>query len=136
MRPYPHPGSSMSREDNGDSVIINSEDNYNYKEFPYYNSNPQSRGGISYQTYDNNGRITSYYDTSYYPHAMAEKNKKRHHEYDIHPNDVIKHEASRLASTASAACSNNYHSHCNANKLVFVMAVVLSQMMLFCFDLR
>ena len=139
VRPsYPRPGSFYSTEDSDDdTVIINTDDSYNYKQFPnykgYYDSPDERR--LSYPTY-NNDRITSYYENQRYPphtRLMGEKGKKRN-EYDIHPNDVIKHEASRMAAATSSAKASNYYIHCDANKMVLFLSFV-AQMLSFGFGL-
>ena len=143
MSPYPQPGSSYSTEDDGDTVIINTSDNYNYKDYPtnykgYYN-NPQNGRRGSHPTYDRNSdHINSYYDHSpprypSYTNYRENKGKKRK-EYDVHPNDVIKHEASRMAAATSTA--SNYYIHCDANKMVLFISIhvaVVIQMMSFGF---
>ena len=129
MSPYPRPGSSYSAESDEDTLVI---DNYNYKQFPnykgYYNL-PNGRRG-SHPTYDrNSGRITSYYD--YQPHTNI--GDKKRNEYDVHPNDVIKHEASRMAAATSTA--SKYYVHCDANKMFLFISVfaLVAEMMSFSF---
>jgi len=140
MSPYPRPGSSLSTDSDGDTLVIDTADNYNYKQFPnykgYYNLQNGRRG--YHPTYDRNtGRITSYYD--YQPHTnIGDKKGKKRNEYDVHPNDVIKHEASRMAAATSTASASKYYVHCDANQMFLFVSVFafVAQMMSFGFSLN
>eukprot|EP00095_Tigriopus_kingsejongensis_P009038 snap_masked-scaffold1242_size53651-processed-gene-0.4 protein:Tk09038 transcript:snap_masked-scaffold1242_size53651-processed-gene-0.4-mRNA-1 annotation:"PREDICTED: ephrin-B1" len=58
--------------------------------------------------YIQGGKLPMYYgDLSYYDNAS----EKKRHEYEVHPNDIIKHEASRMAP-ASAGTSQPRPSTC------------------------
>ena len=134
--PYPRPGpsSSSNKQDNGDTVIYNTGNNYNYKEFPYYRGVNADLQDTRYETYDNNGRISSSFVNPYYHN---DDNQKKRKEFDIHPNDVIKHEASRMAAPASAATrlhflSTPFHkTHCDANKMMLLFSLSLHLMLVF-----
>ena len=146
VRPYPHSDSTYLTEDNGDRVDIEIVDNYNYKQFPNYKGYyiPREGGRSSYPLYNDNNNdmgdndyITSYYDNPlrYPPQEtnIGTKRGKKRKEFDIHPNDVIKHEASRMAAATSTA--SNYYIHCDANKMVLFISVV-TQLMLFGFGMQ
>ena len=133
-------------EDNGDRLVIKTADNYNYKKFPNYKGYyiPREGGRSSYPLYTDNNNdmgdndyITSYYDNPprYPPQEtnFGTKRGKKRKEFDIHPNDVIKHEASRMAAATSTA--SNYCIHCDANKMVLFISVV-TQLMLFGFGMQ
>lgn len=52
------------------------------------------------------GKLPRYYgDLSHYDNLS----EKKRHEYDVHPNDIIKHEASRMAAATSKAASRSIH---------------------------